>query len=367
MASFVKRGSTWQYTVSRRINGKPKPIRKGGFRTKKEAQVAAAVVEDRLNKGLEIHTTPVYLNEYFDNWINLYKCHLEKNTFGNYLNTKRVVNEHLADSILQNMRKDDYQAFLNEYGKDKAKSTVNRVHSHIKACVQEAIEEGIVHRDFTSRVVIPGRESKRSEDKHLHYNESNKLLKYLYANADGDSINLLLLLALVSGMRFAELIALKREDFNFKNNTITINKTQGYLPSTGKGKRSTKTDTSNRVIKINNRTMAVFKKHFKETPENIHRLIFFSPQSKYKVFSNTAVNKRLKKILKSLKISQITIHGLRHTHVSILLYKGISLHYIAERLGHKDIDTTLKEYAHMIKELREKDEHKTMEVLEKMG
>ena len=48
MASFQKRGKTWQYTISRVIDGKSKPIRKGGFKTKKEAQVAAAVVESDL-------------------------------------------------------------------------------------------------------------------------------------------------------------------------------------------------------------------------------------------------------------------------------------------------------------------------------
>ncbi len=367
MASFEKRGKTWQYSVSRMVNGEYKPIRKGGYKTKKEAQVAAAVIEDRLNKGFEIHTTPVYLYDYFNNWINLYKSHLSSNTFNNYLNSRRIIKEYLSDAILQNMRKDEYQAFLNAYGRGKARTTTNRVHSHIKACIQEAIEEGIVHRDFTNRVVISGKDGKLSEEKYLHYDESNKLINFLYAHLEGDPINHLLLLALGSGMRFSELIALRRDDFDFKHNLIKVNKTQGYLPSTGKGKRSTKTEDSNRTIKINDRIMSAFEQHFKNTPENIHRLIFFSPHSKYKVFSNTAINKRLKKTLSSLGVRTISIHGLRHTHVSILLYEGISIHYISERLGHKDIDTTLKKYAHMIKELREKDENKTMEVLEKMG
>lgn len=47
MASFQKRGKTWQYCVS----AKPKPIRKGGFATKKEAMIAAAEVEAKLSKG----------------------------------------------------------------------------------------------------------------------------------------------------------------------------------------------------------------------------------------------------------------------------------------------------------------------------
>ncbi|WP_343073148.1 Arm DNA-binding domain-containing protein [Salicibibacter cibarius] len=52
MASFQKRGKTWQYTIS----AKPKPIRKSGFRTKKEAQAAAAEVETEMRKGLHLNS-----------------------------------------------------------------------------------------------------------------------------------------------------------------------------------------------------------------------------------------------------------------------------------------------------------------------
>jgi len=65
MASFQKRGKTWQYTISRMVNGKSKPIRKGGFRTKKEAQIAAAEVESQLRKGLAPHLKDEPFDEYF--------------------------------------------------------------------------------------------------------------------------------------------------------------------------------------------------------------------------------------------------------------------------------------------------------------
>ena len=45
MASIQKRGKTYQFTVNHRVNGVSKPIRKGGFKTKKEAQIAAAEIE----------------------------------------------------------------------------------------------------------------------------------------------------------------------------------------------------------------------------------------------------------------------------------------------------------------------------------
>ncbi|WP_249662077.1 site-specific integrase [Lysinibacillus fusiformis] len=190
---------------------------------------------------------------------------------------------------------------------------------------------------------------------------SNYLMESL--KIDNRPVYYIILLALKSGMRFAEIIALTRKDFNFKDNTININKTWGYTSSYDDGKKKTKTESSNRIIKINKVTMSLFNHFFEVTPENIHKLVFYNPASKYKVFSNTGVNKALKKILRELQIEEISIHGLRHSHASILFYKGISVQYISERLGHADVDTTIRIYTHLIKELREEDENNTVNIL----
>ncbi|MGG4155876.1 Arm DNA-binding domain-containing protein [Peribacillus muralis] len=62
------------------VNGKPKPIRKSGFRIKKEAQVAAAEVEAKLIRGILPHLTPVPIDEYFEKWVKLYKSNLSTTT-----------------------------------------------------------------------------------------------------------------------------------------------------------------------------------------------------------------------------------------------------------------------------------------------
>ena len=50
------------------------------------------------------------------------------------------------------------------------------------------------------------------------------------------------------------------------------------------------------------------------------------------------------------------MHGLRHTHASVLLYKGVNVQSVSQRLGHADIQTTLDHYAHVLKEMEERDE-----------
>lgn len=365
MASFTKRGKTWQYIVSRMINGESKPIRKGGFKTKKEAQIAAAEVESKLNKGFNPVTKLEPIDEYFEQWVSIYKSNTAPPTKVHYKNTLKIIKKHFSNTPLQHIKKSNYQSFLNEYGKTKSKETVKKINAHIRACVREAVDEGIIPSDFTRNATISGQDSKKSDEKHINYTESKLLSSYLIASLKEDNrpVYYIILLALKSGMRFAEIIALTRNDFNFKDNTININKTWGYTNSYDEGIKKTKTESSNRIIKMDKVTMRLFNHFFEVTPENIHKLVFYNPASKYKVFSNTGVNKALKKILRDLKIEEISIHGLRHSHASILFYKGISVQYISERLGHADVDTTIRIYTHLIKELREEDENNTVNIL----
>lgn len=268
---------------------------------------------------------------------------------------------------IQNIRRHDYQKFLNNYGLNKAKETVDKVHRHIKSCVQDAMEEQIIQIDFTRKTIprwtVP---AKRSIEKYLNYEESKRLLQLIWSKLDeGLGYSLILLIA-TSGIRFAEAVGLTRKDFDFKNNTITINKTWGYKKSSPEGFDLTKNEQSNRTIKMDKVTMNTFYEMFNKKPTNIHDLVFFSPESKYKVISNTNANKLLKKLLSELNIEPITVHGLRHTHASVLLYQKASIHYVSERLGHSDIETTLKEYTHVLKELRLQDEQITVQTFESM-
>lgn len=367
MASYQKRGNRWYFTVSRMVDGKSKPIRKGGFRTKKEAQIAAAEIEAQLSRGLLPHLTPVPIDEYFDKWVRLYKTNISVTTRKHYEYTYKAIKEYFGSKPLQEITRHDYQMFINQFGSSRAKETVEKVNPHIRACVKDAMDEQIIHRDFTRNTVITYTvPAKKSEEKHLSYKESQMLLKEIWKNIDNGLGYSLLLLGLTSGMRFGEMVGLTRKDFDFQKNTIRINKTWGYMKRHPEGFGPTKNEQSVRTITMNPTVMAHFRKLFKSTPTNIHQLVFYSPNSKYKVISNTNANKLLKKTLSKLGITPISIHGLRHTHASVLLYKNVSIHYVSERLGHGDIDTTLREYTHVIKELREKDDQATVKIFEKM-
>lgn len=82
--------------------------------------------------------------------------------------------------------------------------------------------------------------------------------------------------------------------------------------------------------------------------------------------SNYNYNKILKNHCEKLNIPVITLHGLRHTHSSLLILSGVSIGSISKRLGHSSIVTTQKTYLHIIKELEDLDNSKVMKHLSEL-
>lgn len=355
MASFTKRGSTWYYMINNYVDGKRKPISKGGFKTKKEAQIAAAEVELSLKKGKQVIVKEKSFAEYFKEWIDLYKSNKHINTFNRYSNSYERIKEYFNDKPIQKITRAEYQRFLNDYGNGKSKETVRKLNTHIRGCVLDAIEEGYISIDFTRKIEFSGTvPSKTSDEKHLDYEESillyNELFKRLSTRT---STYHLILLGLVSGLRYGELTGLTTDCFDFKNNTLSVYRAWDYKRGSGFG--SLKNEKSKRIISIDKKVMLEFKKLILAMPANEYNLIFYRPTA-IKTVTNEGANKVLRSTLDALEIDNITMHGLRHTHASVLLYKGANIHSVSKRLGHADIQTTLDHYAHVLKEMEVRDE-----------
>ena len=100
---------------------------------------------------------------------------------------------------------------------------------------------------------------------------------------------------------------------------------------------------------------------FSELVKNIpdEKPIFVGNEKIY----NSTVNDVLTRHCKECGISNISIHGLRHTHASLLLFVCVSIASVARRLGHARMTTTQKTYLHIIQELENKDVDLVMRTL----
>ncbi|MBB6285229.1 tyrosine-type recombinase/integrase [Geobacillus subterraneus] len=362
MASIQKTKSGWRYRVSYKENGKYKTKTKGGFRTKKEAELAAAELEKQLHKGYDINAGDQLFPEYMRNWFELYKK--GKYSLAHERNIElsvQLVEEYFAGVKLKDLTRDMYQKFINEIGKNHTTATVRKRHTYIRSCLRDAIEEGIITRDPTYKVIIKGEvETKSDELKYLNFDEVKRLVAEIKKGMKPKYMSrYIILFAIATGARFSEIIGLTWDCVDFKNKTITINKTWDFKDKNDFS--DTKTFDSKRTITIDDETLNMLKELRKHQNElamktglrNTKNLVFIN--TKMEIVTNNAVNKTLRALCKKIGIKTITCHGLRHTHASMLLYKGVNIKYVSRRLGHKDIVTTLQTYSHILDEMEQKE------------
>lgn len=292
-----------------------------------------------------IKGSDLFIN-YYIQWVNIYKEGAIRHvTMIKYQQTETWVKRLIPALRLCDMTRLSYQNLLNEYAKYHERQTTMDFHHHLKASILDAVDEGLIERDPTRKAVIKGKTPRNKKPKYLNQFELQTLLANLNLSS-GINWDWLILLIAKTGLRFSEALALTPNDFDFSHQVLIVNKTWdykghgGFLP--------TKNNSSMRKVQIDWQLVIQFSELIKNKP--IDEPIFV----KGKVYNST-VNGLLFRHCKYLKIPTITIHGLRHTHASILLFAGVTIASVARRLGHSSMTTTQKTYLHIIQELENKD------------
>ena len=199
----------------------------------------------------------------------------------------------------------------------------------------------------------------KKKQKFLNLYDLQTLLKNLNLSSEINWDWFFLLIA-KTGLRFAEALALTPEDFDFEKQCIVVNKSWNYKEKEGHF-QPTKNASSNRSVMVDWQLMQQFKSLIANKVSN--KPIFF--EEGQRVYNST-LNKKLTRYCEELGIPTISIHGLRHTHASLLLYEGVSVASVAKRLGHNNTTTTQETYIHIIKELENKDNDKILHHLSQL-
>ena len=284
--------------------------------------------------------------EYYAKWITVYKKGaIRQVTLDKYLMTLKWLEKLIPDLQVRDLNRIAYQQLLNDYAEYHERQTTMDFHHQLKGAILDAVDEGLIERDPTRKAIIKGKTPSAKKIKYLNQFELHTLLASLELK---DEVNwdYFILLVAKTGMRFSEALALTPKDFDFYHQTLSISKTWDYK---GKGGfQPTKNKSSVRKIQIDWQTVIRFSELVKNLPED--QPIFV----RGKVYNST-VNDVLCRYCERCSIPVISVHGLRHTHASLLLFTGVSIASVARRLGHSSMTTTQKTYLHLIQELENKD------------
>ena len=284
--------------------------------------------------------------DYYEKWIKIYKeGAIRKVTLDKYKMTLRWLRKLIPDLKIKDLTRISYQELLNEYALEHERQTTMDFHHQLKGSILDAVDEGLLDRDPTRKAIIKGKTPSVKKVKYINQFELHTLLDTLELKNE-ISWEWMILLIAKTGLKFSEALALTPADFNFSRQSISVSKTWDYKGEGGF--LPTKNQSSIRKVQIDWQTFIQFSQLIKDLPAD--QPIFV----KGKVYNST-VNGVLERYCKKAEVPVISIHGLRHTHASLLLFAGVSIASVARRLGHSSMNTTQKTYLHIIQELENRD------------
>ena len=338
-----KRGTSYLAQVSISKNGSNKRLTKT-FKRKSDAK--RWILENELSKanGKDLANTLTPFSKFFRDWIYLVKRYdVKETTFQNYVRAADVIDNLFGDIKLKDLNDIVVQKKIDYYAETHSRKTTHEILLKIKTALRDAYSRGYIPNDFTSLVKTRGIESPK-RNKALSITNFKKLRNYVINNPQNE-FHLLVLLALETGARRGELLALQ------PNSLYEYGIKIRHSISPTSDDTSLKTENAKRNVSINKEVYDLIRK----IPVKENGYIFN--------FDGFKQSEMLAELLKKLDIPKTTFHGLRDTHASFLFSQDIDIVYVSKRLGHVNIQTTQNYYLELMPDKKHEQEDIALNLL----
>lgn len=363
MKGTVKqRGKTWTYYFKvpngKDGNGKNnyRQITKGGFATKRECDAALRDALKLYDSRGFVQTNSNYtLSEYINYWYEtVARNSLKHNTLDLYYRSiKNHINPEIGFVKLNNINPMALQKFFSEKQKNLSNSSINAMRNVLNNTFKLAVKQGLIVANPMKQIELKS----KPKSKRIGYIQNDEL-EIILSDIKGTRYYIPFIIAIQTGARRGEVLALTWDDINFETKKIDFRKSLLAKDGEGVELSTTKTSSSNRTILMTNKLISDLlewktlqdqkKEYYGEHYYSEHNFICTNDDG-------TPINPKrfstqVTRISNRLGID-FKFHDLRHTHATRLLLSDVNAKVIQERLGHSDIMTTLNVYSHVTPKL----------------
>ncbi|NFN17438.1 site-specific integrase [Clostridium botulinum] len=371
MASYEQISKyNWKATVSLGYEkGKQVKIRKQGFKIKKDAEKWVTDTLGKKHKGyIASSTSNILFKDYINKWFNEYKVlNISLNTKNDYIyrinaHVIPMIGDYKLNELTTSIIQDFYNKLISE--KDMKPVSAKKVYDIVNGCLKYAKKSKLIYDLPTDiekqKLVKPEIKFWTKEEIDFFLDKINDL--YLYAP---------IFLDVLTGLRVGELCGLRWCDVDLESGYIEVNSQviQDRINKELIFSSILKTSTSHRNISIPPVLIDFLKSMKKDrnalksdfvilsrdglmcNPRNLS-MNFTKTVAKYKK-SIDEIEKENKEVPKDyMQLKQISFHGLRHTHATLLIFNGENIKVVSDRLGHRDISITLNTYTHIMDDMK---------------
>lgn len=318
---------------------------------KKEAILRENEIKSQLKNNSFVNKSKITMKELLEEWLKYSKDIWSPKTYIANAHWCEIINKSIGHIRLQDINVKILEDFYKELRENTTYSdkTIQHFYTIITTSLKKAIIWGYIVNNPNSFIEKP--KVRKKEIQCYSPEEVEKLLECI--KNECLKYQAMIYLAIDSGARRGEIVGLTWNDVDLKKQTLNINKSVQYTKELGIFEKTTKTQTSDRIIYLSNKTIEILKAYQKEQLEN--KLKLGSKWENSKRIFTTIVgggmhpdtpSQILEKIIKKYNLKRISFHGLRHTSISLQISSGIQAQIISKRAGHSSVSTTHSIYSH---------------------
>ncbi|MBJ6361840.1 site-specific integrase [Paenibacillus sp. MAHUQ-46] len=347
-----KNGTYW-FVVSagKDDEGKRRQLKRRGFKTEKEAMREMRKLLQQIDDNTYIKNSNIKYTEFLEGeWLGSKSHKVRPVTLGTYkLNITKHITPYFQNQEMGKITTQMIEKFYTHLSKESglAERTIQDIHKIVKSSFKTAVKRRYLSYSPAADAEAP--KVPRKEMSVWNLEETVCFLKI----CDKSDLHIAFLLALTTGMRQSEILAIRWKDVDFENGVLHVRQT---LSHDGKHiYQDTKTKSSTRSITLIEKTMDSLKEHRKKVKKQK-----LSAGTNYQdndlvicTKLGTPINPRnllrtFYKLMEKANVPKIRFHDLRHTVATLMLSKNINPKVVKEILGHYDIRVTLDTYSHFL-------------------
>ena len=352
-----KSRNSWQLQICTGIG--PDGKRRRHFETvrgrKGDAQRRLTELLVSLDKGVYTPPGKLTLAEHLRNWLTGYvKTNCSERTLDGY---EAIVENHvipaLGHILLKQLIPQAIQAYYGKACEKLSARTVHHQHRVLSEALKYAVRQGYLGRN-PCELVDPPRPQKKAM-RTLTPDELESLLE----TASDNQFYPVIYTAVSTGLRRAELLALRWRDIDFDSESILVSRTlhKGHGMTEFK---EPKTEHSRRRVSMTPKLTA-FLKEYEAERESLFLHLGRLPRPDDLVFANVegkpvdpgVLSHNFARIVKRAGLENVRFHDLRHTFASLMLLRGAKPKVISEALGHSSVAFTMDVYSHIIEGMQQ--------------
>ena len=332
------------YTGINPQTGKRSMTTRSGFRTKSAAKTEMKRIEAQVANDTffdDTSTKDYTVQEVYELFHAGYKHTVRESTLivveSQYRNH---IKPAIGNKLIQSVTIKELQDLANSW-KDLNSSFM--IANLLKRLFRHAQKIGAIEKNPVDAIIFPKRKKKSNKKKFWSKQELKKFLEEAKNHKNPQVYPFFRLLAFC-GIRKGEALALSWNDVDVANRQLKIHRNLS-VGRNGSKITSTKTNTS-RKISIDNDTLDALLQI-----KSDYSLVFHKLNGKPHNKSLPAY--WMDDICRNIPVDKIVIHGLRHTHASLLFEAGASIKEVQHRLGHANTKMTMDIYTHVTKKSRD--------------